>query len=190
MVNGLGRGSIPKQRMYNFLFAILILVHNSQHMWWNIEKTIQRSTQSLYMTSMEPFPRRTKTLIIPYTCGKYRIVYVVGEHEFFHFDSLIDLGLHSDTKIRKSLLKLWAAWSGHNKDVDTWNGVSLSHEWIQASMFQHTSSQACRFYILKNIIEYTKIVRDSPHTLYEINWTQISSNTNINTKPTHINPKA
>ncbi len=108
------------------------------------------------------------TIIIPYTCGKHWIVYIVGEHGFFHFDSMVDSCLHSDNKFRRSLAKLWAAWSGHDEDADTWVGVHSSHEWVQVSVPQQNSSWACGFYMLKNIMEYTQTMRDRPHTLCEV----------------------
>lgn len=110
----------------------------------------------------------TKTLIVPYTCGKHWTVYVVGEHGFFHMDSLVGSKLHSDTKIEKRLAKLWAAWSGHDSDEGLWQAISSSHEWIQARVPQQNSGWACGFYMLKNIMEYTKTVRDSPQSLCEV----------------------
>ena len=71
-----------------------------------------------------------KTLIVPYTCGNYWTVYIVGEHGFFHLDSLVESGLHFDIRIEKRLAKLWAAWSGHDTDDDMWMVVSSSRQWI------------------------------------------------------------
>lgn len=116
-------------------------------------------------------PQDMKTLLVPYTCGKHWTVYVVGEHGYFHLDSLVSSGMHADTTIRKRLAKLWAAWSGIDNDADLWLGVSSSHEWIQASVPQQNSSWACGFYMLKNIMEHTKSVRDSPQSLCEVNRT-------------------
>ena len=114
-------------------------------------------------------PQDIKTLIVPYTCGAHWTVYIVGEHGFFHLDSLVSSGMHSGVRIRKRLSKLWAAWSGHDTDADMWAAVSSSHEWIQAIVPQQNSSWACGFYMLKNIMEYTKTLRDRPHTLCEVN---------------------
>ena len=113
-------------------------------------------------------PQDIKSLIIPYTCGKHWTVFVVGEHGFFHLDSLANRGFHSDIMIRNRLAKLWAAWSGNDEDTDTWLGVSSSHEWVQVRVPQQNSGWACGFYMLKNIMEYTKTVREKPHTLCEV----------------------
>ena len=110
-----------------------------------------------------------KTLIVPYTCRKHWTVYMVGDHGFFHLDSLVGSGLHSDTAIEQKLGKLWAAWSGNDTDADMWMVVSSSHQWIQAVVPQQNSGWACGFYMLKNIMEFTKTVRDRPHTLCEVN---------------------
>jgi hypothetical protein len=114
-------------------------------------------------------PQDIKTLIVPYTDGKHWTAYMMGEHGFYHLDSLVVSKLHADVTIRKRLAKLWAAWSGHDTDADTWRAVSSSHQWIQATVPQQNSGWACGFYMLKNIMEYTKTLRDRPHTLCEVN---------------------
>ena len=67
------------------------------------------------------------TLIIPYTCGKHWSLYVVGELGFYHFDSLVDAGFHSERDFPLSLAKLWAIWRGFTDDADMWVGVHSSH---------------------------------------------------------------
>ncbi len=113
-------------------------------------------------------PQDIKTLIVPYTCGKHWTAYVLGEHGFFHMDSLVNSKIHESEEIRQRLAKLWAAWSGHDSDAGLWKAVSESHEWIQARVPQQNSSWACGFYMIKNIMEYTKFVRDSPEFLCEV----------------------
>lgn len=109
-----------------------------------------------------------KTLIIPYMYGKHWTLYIVGEHGFFHFNSLVDSGLHSDYKFRRNLAKLWATWSGHDEDADIWVGIHSSHVWIQMSVPQKNSDWAYEFYMLKNIMEYTKTMKNRSHTLCEV----------------------
>ena len=67
------------------------------------------------------------TLIILYTCKKYWSLYIVGELGFYHFDSLVDAGFHSDTDFHVSLAKLWVVWRGFTDNADMCVGVYSSH---------------------------------------------------------------
>ena len=49
------------------------------------------------------------TLVVPFTCGKYWSVYILGEFGYFHFDFAVTAGLHADSKIRVIFAKIWCA---------------------------------------------------------------------------------
>ena len=111
------------------------------------------------------------TLIVPFTCGKHWSVYVVGDHGFFHFDSMITSGLHSDSQRRVDIAKLWAARRGYGEGSERWLQAQSPSVWIQPDVPQQNSGWACGFYMLKNIMEFTKTQRHRPQTLCEVNET-------------------
>lgn len=63
------------------------------------------------------------TLLVPFTCGKHWSLYVLGDQGFFHFDSLRDCGLHSDSVNRTSLAMMWAARSGYAEQSVMWRNA-------------------------------------------------------------------
>ena len=108
------------------------------------------------------------TLLVPFTCGKHWTLYVLGDQGFFHFDSMCDAGLHSDTTNRTRLAKMWAARSGYTEQSVMWRKAQSPSVWSQPSVPQQNSGWACGFYVLKNIKEYTEALRTKPHTLREV----------------------
>ena len=109
------------------------------------------------------------TLIVPFTCGKHWSVYVLGDYGYFHFDSMVTAGFHADPIKHVLLAKLWCARKGYNDDCEMWAEAQSPHSWIQAQVPQQNSGWACGYYMLKNILEFTKALRHRPNTLSEVN---------------------
>ena len=104
-----------------------------------------------------------RTLIVSYTCGKHWSVYVLGDRDFFHFDSMPGCGFHSDVTIRTSLAKMWTVRS------DSVHAQSSHvHRWIKPSVPEQNSGWACGFYVLRNIMEYIEALRHRPRSLDEV----------------------
>ena len=109
------------------------------------------------------------TLIVPFTCGSHWSVYVLGDHGYFHFDSMVTAGLHADSKRRVHLAKMWCARKGYDEHSSKWAEARSPHSWIQAKVPQQNSGWACGYYMLKNIMEFTKALRHRPQSLSEVN---------------------
>lgn len=108
------------------------------------------------------------TLLVPFTCGKHWSLYVLGDQGFYHFDSLSECGIHSDSANRTRLAKMWAARSGYDEQSVMWRKAQSPTVWIQPSVPQQNSGWACGFYVVHNIMEYTQALRTKPHTLREV----------------------
>jgi len=108
------------------------------------------------------------TLIVPYTCGNHWSVYILGDQGFFHMNSLSGYGPHSDITIRTQLAKMWATRSGYEERSSKWQRILSPDCWILPTLPQQNSGWACGFYVIKNIMEFTKALRFKPHTLREV----------------------
>ena len=108
------------------------------------------------------------TLVVPFTCGKHWSVYVLGEFGYFHFDSMVTIGLHADSKRCVILAKMWYARKWYDNDYDIWAEAQSPHSWIEAQVTQQNSGWTCGFYMLKNIMEFIRALRYRPHTLREV----------------------
>ena len=108
------------------------------------------------------------TLLVPYTCGKHWTLYALGNHGFFHFDSMASTGFHFDMTIRTRLAKLWATRSGFAEKFVMWQTVQTPGIWIRPNVPQQNSGWAYGYYVLKNIMEYTEALRHNPKTLREV----------------------
>ena len=108
------------------------------------------------------------TLIVPYTCGDHWSVYILGDQGFFHMNSLSISGWHSETTIRTHLAKMWAARRGYEERSHKSHMILSPDCWILPTLPQQNSGWACGFYVIKNIIEFTKILRHRPLTLRKV----------------------
>ena len=101
-------------------------------------------------------------LLVPFTCGQHWTLYVLGDHGFFHFDSMRDAQLHNDSTRCTRLAKLWAAQSGYDEASTMWRKAKSPSSWIKPTVPQQNSGWACGFYVLRNIREYTQWLRTKP----------------------------
>ena len=76
------------------------------------------------------------TLLVPYTCGKHWTLYILWDEGFVHFGSISNVGLHSDSKIRKRLAKMWTAWGGYAEQSVMWRNAQSPTVWIQPTILQ------------------------------------------------------
>ena len=108
------------------------------------------------------------TLIVPYSCNKHWSAYILSDYGYFHLDSLISCGLHADFARRICLAKMWCARKGHNDDSGMWAEAQSPHSWIQVRVPQQNSGWACGFYMMKNILEFSKALRYRPDVLRKV----------------------
>lgn len=105
-----------------------------------------------------------------YTQGSHWSVYVLGDFKYFHFNSMVIVGLHASSKKCVLLAKMWCARKWYNDDdYDIWRKTQPPHSWVQVQVPQQNSGRTCGFYMLKNIMEFTRALRYRPHTMCEVN---------------------
>ena len=108
------------------------------------------------------------TLLVAYTCGKHWTLYVLGDQGFVHFDSMGTTGPHSDSTIHKRLAKIWTTRGGYAEQSVMWRNAQLPTIWIHPTVPQQNSGWVCEYYVLKNIMEYTHVLRHNPQILREV----------------------
>lgn len=108
------------------------------------------------------------TLLVPFTCGKHWTLYVLRDQGFFHFDSMTDARLHTNSTICIRLAKMWVTRSGYAEQSVMWRNAQSLSVWIQPTVPQQNFGWTCEFYVLKNIKEYIEALRTKHHTLREV----------------------
>lgn len=102
-------------------------------------------------------------------------IYVLGDQGYFHFNSMVTLAYTPTLRNVYTLKKMRCARKVYNEQSKNWLEVRSSHSWIKTNMPQKNSGWTCGYYMLKNIVEFSKVLKHRLHILCEVNKAKTKS---------------